>query len=67
MIRVISPISPVGFDSLHAVAISILVEWGIVVGSSMLVAVFAVAISILVVRGAPWIVLLSYWCLLWLP
>ena len=51
MIRVISPIRPVGFDDLRAVAISILVEWGIVVGSSILVAVRAVATSILVVRG----------------
>ena len=51
MIRVISSIRPVGFDDLRAVAISILVEWGIVVGSSILVAVRAVATSILVVRG----------------
>ena len=51
MIRVISSIRPVGFDDLRAVAISILVEWGIVVGSSILVAVGAVAISILVEWG----------------
>ena len=51
MIRVISPIRPVRFDDLRAVAISILVEWGVVVGSSILVAVSAVAISILVEWG----------------
>lgn len=51
MIRVISSIRPVGFDDLRAVAISILVEWGIVVGSSILLVVRAVAISILVEWG----------------
>ena len=43
MIRVISSIRPVGFDDLRAVAISILVEWGIVIGSSILVLVLALA------------------------
>ena len=51
MIRVISSIRPVGFDDLRAVAISILVEWGIVVGSSILVAVRAVPIFGLVEWG----------------
>lgn len=51
MIRVISPIRPVRFDDLRAVAISILVEWGVVIGSSILVLVLAVATFILVVRG----------------
>ena len=43
VIRVVSPIRPVRFDDLRAVAISILVEWGVVMGSSILVLVFAVA------------------------
>jgi len=52
VIRVISPIRPVRFDDLRAVAISLLVEWGTVVGGSILVAVCAVGTSILMVRGA---------------
>ena len=43
MIRVINPIRPVRFVYLRAVAISILVEWGVVMDSSALVLVFAVA------------------------
>ena len=43
MIRVISPVNPPRIIYLRAVAISILVEWGIVIGSSALVLVLAVA------------------------
>lgn len=51
MIRVISPIRPVRIVYLRAVAISIRMEWGTVVGGSILVAVCAVGTSILMVRG----------------
>ena len=51
MIRVISPIRAVRFDDLRAVAISILVGWGVVMDSSTLVLVRAVATFGLVVRG----------------
>ena len=51
MISVISPISPVGFDDLRAVATFGLVEWGVVIGSSILVVMRAVGISMLVERG----------------
>ena len=43
MIRVISPIRAIWIVYLRAEAISILVEWGIVMGRSILVSVLAVA------------------------
>jgi len=43
VIRGISPVNPPRIIYLRAVAISILVEWGIVMGRSILVAVRAVA------------------------
>jgi len=43
VIRGISPVNPPRIIYLRAVAISILVEWGIVIGSSALVSVLAVA------------------------
>ncbi len=49
--RGISSVNLPGIIYLRAVAISILVEWGVVMGSSILVLVSAVAISILVEWG----------------
>jgi len=42
VIRGISPVNPPRIIYLRAVAISILVEWGVVIGSSILVLVSAV-------------------------
>ena len=67
VIRGISPVNLPRIIYLRAVAISSLVGWGVVIGSSILVLVFAVVISILVEWGASWVVLSSYGGLLWLP
>ena len=51
MTRGISSVNLPGIIYLRAVALSILVEWGVVMGSSILVLVSAVVISILVEWG----------------